>query len=105
MDCSPPFFVCERGKYIMRHLLNAIKDIFDPRDHTVAPNAPTAIVKVSFRSRVPYIKDQGQAGSCHDDRTEVMTDSGWKMWKDLTGFERLATVNPSTSELSYEKPS
>lgn len=48
----------------MKHLLNVVKDIFDPRDHTVAPNAPTATVKVSFRAQVPYIKDQGQAGSC-----------------------------------------
>jgi C1A family cysteine protease len=48
----------------MIHLLNVIKDLFDPRDRTVAPAAPGSSVKVSFRSDVPYIKNQGSAGSC-----------------------------------------
>lgn len=48
----------------MRHILNVIKDVFDPRDRTVAPNAPSSPVRVSFRSQVAYWKDQGQAGSC-----------------------------------------
>ena len=48
----------------MKHLFNVIKDVFDPRDHIVAPNRSAAAVKVSFRNRVPYIKDQGSAGSC-----------------------------------------
>lgn len=48
----------------MQRILNVIKDLFDPRDRTVAPAAPGSGVKVSFRSEVPYIKDQGQAGSC-----------------------------------------
>lgn len=48
----------------MKHLLNVIKDVFDPRDHVVAPNKAANSVHVDFRSKVPYIKDQGQAGSC-----------------------------------------
>lgn len=48
----------------MQHILNVIKDIFDPRDHVVAPNAPSSSVDISFRSKVPYIKDQGALGSC-----------------------------------------
>lgn len=48
----------------MIHLLDVIKDIFDPRDRTVALNAPVGDVRVSFREKVPYIKDQGNAGSC-----------------------------------------
>lgn len=48
----------------MQHLLNVIKDAFDPRDRSVAPNRAGSSVQVSFRNRVPYIKDQGQAGSC-----------------------------------------
>lgn len=48
----------------MQRILNVFKDIFDPHDHCVAPNKATSIVQVDFRSKVPYIKDQGQAGSC-----------------------------------------
>lgn len=48
----------------MGYLLNVRKDAYDANDRTVAPNAPSGPVVVSFRSKVPYIKDQGQAGSC-----------------------------------------
>lgn len=48
----------------MKHILNVIKDIFDPDDHVVPPNKSATAVMVDFRSKVPYIKDQGQAGSC-----------------------------------------
>lgn len=48
----------------MSHILNVRKDTFDPRDHIVAPNAPTSPLIISYRSQVPYIKDQGQLGSC-----------------------------------------
>ena len=48
----------------MAHLLNVRKDAYDPRDRVVAPAAPTTPLRLSFRSQVPYIKDQGAAGSC-----------------------------------------
>jgi len=46
------------------HILNIIKDIFDPRDKIVPPAKAEDVVKVSFRDKVPYIKDQGDEGSC-----------------------------------------
>lgn len=48
----------------MQRILNVVKDLFDPRDRTVAPAAAGGPVKVSFRAKVAYIKDQGMAGSC-----------------------------------------
>jgi len=48
----------------MKHILNVIKDAFDPRDRSVAPNRAGSSVQVSLRHEVAYIKDQGQAGSC-----------------------------------------
>jgi hypothetical protein len=54
---------------------------------------------------MPPVYDQGQLGSCHDDQTEVLTDSGWKLFSCLDEHDRLATVNPQSSALSYEFPS
>ncbi len=42
--------------------------------------------------------------TCHDDKTEVLTDGGWKLFKDLNGEERVCTLNPSTREIEYHKP-
>lgn len=50
------------------------------------------------------IEDQLAIGSCHDDKTEVLTRSGWRLFSSLNGDEQLATVNTSTLELLYESP-
>jgi carbamoyltransferase len=41
---------------------------------------------------------------CYDDKTEILTKDGWKFFKDLTGKEKVATLNPKTNELIYQKP-
>jgi len=42
--------------------------------------------------------------ACHDDQTEVMTEDGWKLFADLTGDERLLTMDQTTHEATYRKP-
>lgn len=39
-----------------------------------------------------YIFDE----ACHDDKTEVMTESGWKLFADVTQDDRLLTMNIDT---------
>jgi glycosyltransferase involved in cell wall biosynthesis len=43
-------------------------------------------------------------GSCYDDKTEVLTDNGFKLFKDLEHFDKIATLNSNTNELEYQKP-
>jgi hypothetical protein len=50
------------------------------------------------------VLDQGALGSCHDPLTEVLTDEGFKLFIDLNGYEKLASVNPETSEFIFERP-
>lgn len=42
--------------------------------------------------------------ACHDDQTEVLTEAGWKWFKDLTYADRLFTRDPQTEETSYAYP-
>lgn len=44
------------------------------------------------------------AGSGHDDQTEVLTRVGWKLFAHVAKDDELATVDPTTSVLRYEKP-
>lgn len=85
-----------------------IKDEPDRRDHPYIP--PAEIARnlpplVDLRRKFPRVYNQGNMNSCHDDQTEVLTDSGFKLFSQLTGTELLATVDPATSVLSFEKPS
>lgn len=40
-------------------------------------------------------------GRCYDDKTEVLTEAGWKFFVDVSDTERVATMHPETRELSY----
>lgn len=42
---------------------------------------------------------------CYDDQTEILTEDGWKFFKDLTDNDIVATLNPQTDSLEYAKPS
>lgn len=42
--------------------------------------------------------------ACHDDQTEVMTESGWRKFASLDGTERLLTMDPQTHRAVYRLP-
>lgn len=48
--------------------------------------------------------DQGHLGSCHDDKTEVLTENGWILFSEATMKNKFVTVNPITNELIFENP-
>lgn len=43
-------------------------------------------------------------GGCYDDKTEILTDTGWKYFKDVTRLDKVATLNPDTEEIIYQYP-
>ena len=77
-----------------------------PEDHLFASHLDITTLPplVDLRPKCPAVYDQGQLGSCHDSDTEVLTDRGFIKFSELQGNERLATINPENSELSYEMP-
>ncbi len=83
------------------------RDLPDHRDFLYS--APSDILrtlpsKVDLRSTMPPVYDQGQIG-CHDERTEVLTDNGWKFWSALDGTEQLGTMRPLDHTLEFQAPS
>ena len=85
-----------------------IPDLPDHRDVMYSVSVPVIGVlpaKADLRDMCPNVYDQGELGSCHDDQTEVLTDLGWKFFSSLSNDDKLATVNPQTSVLTFELPS
>jgi len=41
--------------------------------------------------------------ACYDDKTEILTEDGWKLFKDLKD-EKVARVNPKDLEIDFIKP-
>jgi C1A family cysteine protease len=50
------------------------------------------------------IKDQGQCGSCHDDKTEVLTEKGWEKWENYDWKTPLGTMSPHSGNLEFQAP-
>ena len=46
----------------------------------------------------------GSTEACNDEKTEVLTDSGWKHYWELTNDDKIATFNPETEMIEYHKP-
>lgn len=42
---------------------------------------------------------------CHDDQTEVLTENGWKFFKDVQPKEKVAQFNKDTRKMSFAVPS
>src|ERR1700738_4122495 len=50
------------------------------------------------------IKDQASCGSCHDGKTEVLTEKGWVAWPDYDWKMPLGTMNPVSGMLEFQPP-
>ena len=61
------------------------------------------IREVVHERKLP-IFDQGSIGSCHDPATDILTADGWKPFRELTGSELLASVDPDTQRMIFERP-
>ena len=46
----------------------------------------------------------GMLKGCYSKDTEILTDQGWKFFKDLNKTEKVATLNPRTKNIEYQKP-
>lgn len=55
----------------------------------------------NMNRRIVLIFDE----ACHDKDTEVLTENGWRYFSELTGNEKLLTINPETRMAEYIRPS
>ena len=44
-------------------------------------------------------------GRCFDDQTEILTESGWKLFRNLCVSDKVATLNSQTEQLEFQIPS
>jgi hypothetical protein len=70
--------------------------------------ANSAEVLANITKAVPLLPDtmiileSTAEGACYDDKTEVLTDVGWRRFADLTGMESILTKNPETNVAYYQ---
>jgi len=97
---------------VRKHLdsvgLNDTEQIFDPVLNRTLKRPVTvgegAVLKLHHTAS-SKTSSRGQGGyDCYDADTEVLTQSGWKKWADVTREDSLATPDIASGRLSYELP-
>jgi thymidylate synthase (FAD) len=49
--------------------------------------------------------ERGHWGVCYDENTEVLTEEGWKFWREVKDVDKLAAVDISNYSMKFETPS
>ena len=60
--------------------------------------------KMNNDDRVAIHEALEQGTVCYDRETEILTEDGWKLFKDITYNDEIATLNSKTNYLEYQKP-
>jgi len=82
--------------------LNEIRNDID--DEAVAEYHKDALVFVKEWDGKKFDTITLDPPYCYDKNTEILTENGWKLFKDLERNEKVATLNPKTNYLEYQKP-
>jgi phosphoribosylamine-glycine ligase len=64
-------------------------------------------ININFEHKRLFPNDIGPSTGemgCYDDKTEVLTEGGWKFFKDLSREDDIFTLNPSNHEIEFNKP-
>lgn len=43
-------------------------------------------------------------GNCYDEKTQTLTDKGWKFWYEVQDGDKIGTYNPDTHKIEYHVP-
>jgi predicted MPP superfamily phosphohydrolase len=86
------------GKLISKERADLINIGHQEADIKVGKGDSTATIRLSHPSG-------GTAYAiCYDKDTEILTNEGWKLFKDLNKTEQVCTLNPKTLEMEFQNP-
>jgi hypothetical protein len=72
------------------------EEVFDPMSNRLLENPITV--------GVGHILKLHHTSACFDDKTEVLTNNGWKLWENIHPEDLIATSETTGNELFFEKP-
>lgn len=84
------------GQTLKDNGLAETEQIFDPGSNKLLENPITV--------GVGHVLKLHHTSACFDDKTEVLTNNGWKLWEDIHPEDLIATAETAGNELIFEKP-
>lgn len=87
-------------KIVREHLdragLSETEELFDPVSNKKLGQPVTV--------GVGHVLKLHHTSACFDDKTEVLTQAGWKLWKDVSLEDEIATTDTRGQRLFFERP-
>jgi hypothetical protein len=71
---------------------------------TIPPSPPSVDYTAPAMSVIQNVEGNDSVGDCHDEKTEVLTEHGWRLWTDYDGSSLLGTMNTATGMLEFQTP-
>lgn len=99
------------AKELAKIVLNASQDCLIVPAHLYTPwfslfgsRSGFDSIEECFEDYTKYIF-AGETGlSCYDEKTEVLTDNGWKKFSEVQNNDEICTLNPKTEEIEFQNP-
>lgn len=90
---------CKYGSPYFANFLNSDMDVSDSRSMCCRLRLNIK----ELRRKNGGLFGSGEKTGCYDDQTEVLTNNGWKLFKDVLPDDEICTLS-SKSEIEYHKP-
>lgn len=90
---------CKYGSPYFANFLNSDMDVSDSRSMCCRLRLDIK----ELRRKNGGLFGSGEKTGCYDDQTEVLTNNGWKLFKDVLPDDEICTLS-SKSEIEYHKP-
>lgn len=90
---------CKYGSPYFANFLNSDMDVSDSRSMCCRLRLNIK----ELRRKNGGLFGSGEKTGCYDDQTEVLTNNGWKLFKDVLPDDEICTLS-SESEIEYHKP-
>ena len=95
-------FCAMQGKYDPRRNKGDIEDQFNVPNYL--DNLVTKVAEFLYPYRENIVMIAVGNHECLDDKTEILTNEGWKLFADLNRSESVATLNLSNGHTEWQKP-
>jgi len=109
-----PHHICTKYNSMEGEILGDLRDLrvkwYKPKKKNPWYSAVEQSVKVILNAAYGIFGNEEfslycpPVSECYSDDTEILTENGWKLFKDLDKTEKVATLNSKTNELEYQKP-
>lgn len=82
-----------------------VRDICSKREDMTYLGSDCEDLKIGkLKIRLYHGKGGSAYAKCFDDKTEILTENGWKLFKDLEKNEKVATLNIEKDKFEWQQP-